>query len=124
MVGVKHRVRRAPTGEFLAFQYNGASIKSESGMPRLPNRDAKASAVAQPKLLDAAMKIAKGIFRMSDEGESKLRPLPPCLLPVHNPSLEPEHYKGPGLEPGVDPGALRPLWAAARYTRSGTLRSS
>jgi len=96
MVGVKHRVRRAPTGEFLAFQYNGASIKSESGMPRLPNRDAKASAVAQPKLLDAAMKIAKGIFRMSDEGESKLRPLPPCLLPVHNPSLEPEHYKGPG----------------------------
>ena len=42
------------------------------------------------------MKIAKGIFPMSDERESKLEPVPPCLLPVHNPSLEPEHYKGPG----------------------------
>jgi len=60
MVGVKHRVRRAPTGEFLAFQYNAASIKSESGMPRLPNRDAKASAVAQPKQAGCGDENRKG----------------------------------------------------------------
>jgi hypothetical protein len=55
--------------------------------------------------------------------EPELEPVSPCLLPVHNPSLEPEHYKGPGWGLRVDPCALCAVRGPIRHPRGRTLRS-
>lgn len=55
---------------------------------------------------------------MLDDPKSRLKPVPPCLLPVNNPSLESEHYSGGA---GVDPSALCALRGTVGHTRGGTL---
>ena len=73
------------------FSVQSSNIESGSGMPRLPNR-AQSATMVQPERLNAAMKSQS--ISMPNLREQK--PVLPCILPINNPSLEPETFNGHG----------------------------